>query len=238
MITPLPTDVIVPILTNRPIIQPYMPTKIRPSPLSATTKAYQDFLIIIINHSTPVSSQTPPPYNPNNANRTTRPIRNNDLDERRAKGLCFWCDEKFIPGHKCQNKKLYSLCVVEEDGEGSEEDGVTKVDHDTHNPHIPLNALGVIGLNTLRVTSRVEKQQLFILVDSGSTHNFINNQVADMLCCKLTSIKALIVQVVDGETMTCISVCNNFQWSMQGVDFAADVFTLDLKNYDMILGIQ
>jgi hypothetical protein len=59
-----------------------------------------------------------------------------------------------------------------------------------------------------------------------------------MLCCKLTSIKALIVQVVDGETMTCISVCNNFQWSMQGVDFAADVFTLDLKNYDMILGIQ
>jgi hypothetical protein len=59
MITPLPTDVIVLILTNRPIIQPYMPTKIRPSPLSATTKAYQDFLIIIINHSTLVSSQTP-----------------------------------------------------------------------------------------------------------------------------------------------------------------------------------
>jgi hypothetical protein len=58
MITPLPTDVIVPILTNKPIIQPHMPTKIRPPPLSTTTKAYQDFLIIIINHSTLVSYQT------------------------------------------------------------------------------------------------------------------------------------------------------------------------------------
>jgi len=103
------------------------------------------------------------------------------------------------------------LCVVEEDMKGSKEDGVTKVEHETHNPYIPLNALGVIGLNIFRVTGRVEKQQLFILVDSESTHNFINNQLADMLCCKLTSIKALTVQVVDSETMTCTSVCNNFQ---------------------------
>jgi len=38
--------------------------------------------------------------------------------------------------------------------------------------------------------------------------------------------------------MTYTSVCSNFQWSMQGVDFVTDVFTLDLKNYDMILGIH
>jgi hypothetical protein len=38
--------------------------------------------------------------------------------------------------------------------------------------------------------------------------------------------------------MTCTSMCNNFQWSMQGVAFVTYVFTLDLKNCDMILGIQ
>jgi hypothetical protein len=38
--------------------------------------------------------------------------------------------------------------------------------------------------------------------------------------------------------MTCTFVCKKFQWSMQGVLFETDVFTLDLKNYDMILGIQ
>jgi hypothetical protein len=46
------------------------------------------------------------------------------------------------------------------------------------------------------------------------------------------------MQVADGGTMTCTSMCSNFQWSMQRVDFVTDVFTLDFKNYDMILGIQ
>jgi hypothetical protein len=161
------------------------------------------------------------------------------LDEKRAKGLCFWCDEKFIPGHRCQNKKLYSLCIMEESGEGREDEGATDLDPNTYNPHISVNALeGVTGLNTLRVTGRVEKQPIVILIDSGSTHNFISNHVADRLHCNLTNIKALTVQVADGGIMACTSVCSNFQWSIQGVNFVTDVFTLDLKNCDMILGIQ
>jgi len=145
--------------------------------------------------------RTPLPYNANPVNRTTRPIRNKDLDERRAKGLCFWCDEKFVPGHRCQNKRLYSLCVVEEDGECNDGGRVIEEEQVTHNPHLSLNALeGVVGLNTLRVTGRVEKQPLFILVDTGNTHNFISNQVAERLHCRLTSIKALIVKVADGDS--------------------------------------
>jgi hypothetical protein len=180
-----------------------------------------------------------PPYNPNITQRTTRPIRNRDLDERRAKGLGFWCDEKFIPGHRCQNKKLYSLCIMEDNGEGSEEEGATDLDPNTYNPHISLNALeGVTGLNTLRVIGKIEKQPIVILIDSGSTHNFISNHVADRLHCNLTNIKALTVQLADGAIMACTSVCSNFQWSIQGVDFVTDVFTLDLKNCDMIFGIQ
>jgi len=71
------------------------------------------------------------------------------------------------------------LCVVEEDGESSEGEGVIEVEQVTHNPHLSLNALeGTARLNTLRVTDRVGKQPLFILVDSGSIHNFISNQVA------------------------------------------------------------
>jgi len=59
---------------------------------------------------------SPPPYNPNTTNRTTRHIKNRDSDERRARGFCFWFDENFISGHRCQNNKLYSLYIVEEIG--------------------------------------------------------------------------------------------------------------------------
>jgi hypothetical protein len=59
-------------------------------PLLATTKIHPSLLIIVLNHPT----WSPSPYNPNTTNKTTRPIRNRDLDERRAKDLCFWCDER------------------------------------------------------------------------------------------------------------------------------------------------
>jgi hypothetical protein len=111
--------------------KPYTPTsysKNLPGSSSNTSKPFSNGLL-----------PTPPPYNTNPINRTTRPIRNKDLNERRAKGLCFWCDEKFVPGHRCQNKKLYSLCVVEEDGEGSDGDGVIEEEQVTHNPHLSLN---------------------------------------------------------------------------------------------------
>ena len=61
-----------------------------PEPLNNSSKPFHNVIL-----------PTPPPYNPNNANRTTRPIRNRDLDEKRAKGLCSWCDKKIIPGHRC-----------------------------------------------------------------------------------------------------------------------------------------
>ncbi|EEF39867.1 conserved hypothetical protein [Ricinus communis] len=42
--------------------------------------------------------------NPNaNANPTTfRRITNQEVRERQEKGLCYYCDEKFTPGHRCQ----------------------------------------------------------------------------------------------------------------------------------------
>jgi hypothetical protein len=38
------------------------------------------------------------------------------MDERRAKGLCFNCDNKYSKGHTCGEKKLlYIHCEEEED---------------------------------------------------------------------------------------------------------------------------
>ena len=49
-----------------------------------------------------------------------------EYTEKRAKGLCFKCDQKFGPGHRCPNKNLQVLIVNEE----SEEDvGGGKEEH-------------------------------------------------------------------------------------------------------------
>jgi hypothetical protein len=40
------------------------------------------------------------------------------MDERRAKGLCFNCDSKYSKGHKCNERRLFYIdCEEEEDQE-------------------------------------------------------------------------------------------------------------------------
>ena len=54
--------------------------------------------------------------------KTFKKLTPTELKERRDKGLCFNCDEKFAPGHQC--KKLFFIEVgwPDEYGEGSLED--------------------------------------------------------------------------------------------------------------------
>ena len=100
----------------------------------------------------------PVPWHNNPANtphrnhvKPTKSIKNQDFKERRLKGLCLWCDDKFVPGHRCRSKRLYSLSVTKE-----EEEVITEElpDHDALTrelpPHISLDALeGTVGLNTI-----------------------------------------------------------------------------------------
>ncbi|KAL0013161.1 hypothetical protein SO802_000230 [Lithocarpus litseifolius] len=54
--------------------------------------------------------------------KTIKKLTPTELKERRDKGLCFNCDEKFVPGHQC--KKLFFIEVgwPDKHGEGSLED--------------------------------------------------------------------------------------------------------------------
>ena len=36
------------------------------------------------------------------------------LQEKRAKGLCYSCDRKYAKGHKCDEKKLFYIYCEEE----------------------------------------------------------------------------------------------------------------------------
>ena len=135
---------------------------------------------------------------------------------------------------------MYSLCILDDEDVAEEEvQQGSEMDPDNFTPQISINALeGTSGFQTLRVTSKVEKSPLFIMIDSGSTHNFINTQVAKKLSCTLTPIRPLTVEAANGGQMTCTHVCKNFLWKMQGVKFFTDVFVVELNNCDIVLGVQ
>ncbi|GKB19820.1 hypothetical protein Tco_0853743 [Tanacetum coccineum] len=104
-----------------------------------------------------------------------------EMEDKRSKGLCFYYDQKYFPGHKCSGQVfLLEVIVDNEDQEGTrkeleeclEEEIVWEqepVVEGIVSPQISLNAItGVYNYQTMRVMGYVGKSELHILVDSGT----------------------------------------------------------------------
>ncbi|XP_076892322.1 uncharacterized protein LOC143544026 [Bidens hawaiensis] len=46
---------------------------------------------------------------------SSRRLTSDELELKRAKGECFWCTEKFVPGHNCTKRQLYILQVIDDE---------------------------------------------------------------------------------------------------------------------------
>ncbi|MFS7916261.1 putative aspartic peptidase domain superfamily, DNA/RNA polymerase superfamily [Helianthus anomalus] len=94
------------------------------------------------------------------------------------------------------------------------------------------------AFSTMKVLGTIGNIQLRILIDSGSTHNFLSERLARKLKCHLKSIDKMTVGVANGTEINCTNYCPNFQWYMQNLWFTTDVLVIPLDNYDMVLGVQ
>jgi hypothetical protein len=104
------------------------------------------------------------------------------MDERREKGLCFNCDNKYSKGHKCGERKLFYIDCEEEEDQELEPSQDLELEETT--PTISCHAL--VGINTpqtLKIEGYIKKKKVTMLIDSGSTHNFINCKLAKLLNC-------------------------------------------------------
>ncbi|KAH7544963.1 hypothetical protein FEM48_Zijuj01G0041900 [Ziziphus jujuba var. spinosa] len=85
----------------------------------------------------------PPPANRINSTDSlpVRRISAQEARERQSKGLCFYCDEKFVPGHRCNKPQLYMIAEpTPHDGE-REEMIIEISDIENSLPEISLHAI-------------------------------------------------------------------------------------------------
>lgn len=180
-----------------------------------------------------------PNTKPPNTQRKT--LTTAEFNEKRAKGLCYWCDEKYEAGHRCKGKRPQVYQLEVEVGGDIEEESEDEVDMEgtTECAHLSLHALdGVSFFHTMRVVGHYGKTPLHILLDSGSTHNFVGVTKAKKLGCKVEQITPMWVKVADGGQIRCDAVARGFTWKMQGIQFSADLILLPLSGSDIVLGIQ
>lgn len=105
---------------------------------------------------------------------------------KRDKGLCYNCDEKWHSGHRCKGKiQLFIAENPASDLTEPEQPSISKItepisdDPETNCSHVSLHALsGLSSPETFRLYGLLHHARLTILIDSGSTHNFLQPCVA------------------------------------------------------------
>lgn len=105
-------------------------------------------------------------------------------------------------------------------------------------PEISLHDLiGIATPSTMRVTRLVNGKRLHILIDSGSTYNFITPKCAKKLGCRNITAPTFHVQVANCAALSCNEIIHRVPMEIQGFQFNTHLFTLDLQCPDAVLGM-
>ncbi|XP_077246164.1 uncharacterized protein LOC143886068 [Tasmannia lanceolata] len=163
-----------------------------------------------------------------------------EMKERRDRGLCYNCDERYTPGHRCKRQQIFML-DLEQDGSDGEElvEPEQQISGESEEPQISVHALsGSTSHQTMRIRGYIKRQPIIILIDSGSTHNFLDPGMAKRPTCEVQKSQPLKVVVADGGKVTSMAECKGLKWVMQGTIFQTDVKLLPLGGCDLVLGIQ
>eukprot|EP00253_Pinus_taeda_P036412 PITA_36412 len=120
-----------------------------------------------------------------------------EMAERRKQGLCYYSDEKYSSGHKCKEPKFFQIDATDhspleealplEEPEEEEEDN--QQNNVPEEPIILLHALaGISSPQTLKIRGFIKHCPVVVLVDSGSTHNFIHQRVVEVVHCFVRAV--------------------------------------------------
>jgi len=146
------------------------------------------------------------------------------LEEKIAKGICYSCDCKYTKGHKCAEKILFYIdCEEEEEKEqemSKEEDILQeqRLDKEEMNLTTSCNALaGITTPQTIKIKGQIKKKKVIVLIDLGSTHNFIHCKVAKELNCFLYPASECQVMVANGGTINCSGKCHNIKLPWENI---------------------
>ncbi|XP_062118280.1 uncharacterized protein LOC133831890 [Humulus lupulus] len=164
-----------------------------------------------------------------------------EIREKREKGLCFSCDDKYSFGHKCKNRILILSGLDEEDDRelpavGEQEPIEVE---DSLGEEVSLNALSnSTNPRIFRLRANHGKESLEVLIDTGSNNNFIQESLANRLGLRCEDTKCFKVYMGNGNSLLCSKICHGVELILQGHQFSVDLYILPIWGLDVVLGMQ
>lgn len=104
-----------------------------------------------------------------------RRITNKEAGERREKGLCYYCDKKFVSSNRCERSQLFMI----EDSPQLNPSDDKDVQHAHENYEVILEFFHAIIGTTHPQTIAVQdkNKDVTVLIDGGNIHNFIDQAI-------------------------------------------------------------
>ena len=185
-------------------------------------------------------------------NRATRHIPYPEYVRRREEGRCFRCGQPYSPTHRCPERKLRVLILGEDeettkDGEfevaelikgerDQEPQGETPECNYLDLPFFSIN--GFSRPKTMKMKGNIGEHSVIVLVDSGASHNFISETLANNLGLPISETGVFVVKLGDGRQISSAGMCKQIKLLVNGVSIVADFHLFNLGGVDVILGIS
>lgn len=168
-----------------------------------------------------------------------RRITNQEARERREKGLCYYCDEKFIPGHRCERPQLFMIEDSTTATPETEAEAQDTLEDPLEIPEISFHAIsGAQHPQTLRVMGKLNNKNIPVLIDGGSTHNFIDQALVKRFGLPSVRANRLQVMVANGENIECCGQCPALTIQIQDYSVTTDYYILPVAACQLVLGVQ
>jgi hypothetical protein len=96
----------------------------------------------------------------------------------------------------------------------------------------------VQSVNAIQFLGNVHGLRARILVDSGSSHTFFSQSLAEKLYGMTTFSPPLHVTVANGSVLNCSAQFLNLSWAVQDYQFQSTAKVLPLSQYELIVGMD
>jgi len=95
-----------------------------------------------------------------------------------------------------------------------------------------------VNTHIFRISPKLEKSVLEVLIDTGSNKNFIREALVDELGLSWVDAKRFKVYMGNEQYLLCNKKCTDVRLELQCHVFIVDLYLLPLLRFDIVLGMQ
>lgn len=99
----------------------------------------------------------------------------------------------------------------------------------------------IVGTNhpqIIRVLGKLKNKNMTVLIDGGSTHNFIDRTIVSKYRLLMIRDKNFQVMVANQEKIECVGQCQALTIIIQGYSITTDYYVLSVAACQLVLGVQ